>query len=61
VKCSSLTGLIGCMRREDFLRLENQTFAWQTISQNARGKEAMIDRRMGVKKEVEVRLTKELH
>jgi len=36
VKCTSMQGLVWCMRREDFLRLENQSSAWTAISFNAK-------------------------
>jgi len=28
VKCVSLHGLLGKMKKEDFLRLENQSYSW---------------------------------
>lgn len=36
VKCTSITGLIGCMKKEDFYRLENQPQAWKAITANAK-------------------------
>ena len=38
VVCSSLNGLVGRMKREDFLRLENQAYAWNQLLKNAKMK-----------------------
>ena len=49
VKCSSLEGSVACMRKEDFLRLENQTLCWQAIIGNAKQKQQTIVKRVYMK------------
>jgi len=36
VICTSIEGSVICMKKEDFLRLENQQNAWNIISTNAK-------------------------
>ena len=42
VKCISIDGVIGQMKREDFFRLEHQVTAWRAIVQNAAQKDVTI-------------------
>ncbi|CDW86844.1 cyclic nucleotide-binding domain containing protein [Stylonychia lemnae] len=56
VKCTSLQGLVGQMKREDFLRLENQAFAWTQLQKNAKLKQIAIAKRITIKNDVEVQL-----
>lgn len=48
-KCVSLHGLVGRMKKEDFMRLENQTYSWVALSQNAKNKEQAINRMLTLK------------
>ena len=59
VKCTSLDGLVGCMKREDFLRLEHQNSSWSAISSNAKQKNQTIEKRINLKKDVAERVEKE--
>jgi hypothetical protein len=59
VKCTSLDGLVGCMRREDFLRLEHQHSSWAAISSNAMQKNQTVEKRINLKKDVAERVEKE--
>jgi len=59
VKCTSLEGLVGCMKREDFLRLEHQNSSWTVISSNAKQKNQTIEKRINLKKDVAERVEKE--
>jgi hypothetical protein len=34
------------MRKDDFLRLENQAYTWQALSQNAKTKEQTINKHL---------------
>jgi hypothetical protein len=52
VKCSSLTACVWVMKKEDFVRLENQTLSWQAIVANAKSKTDMITKRLSLKQEV---------
>ena len=56
VKCSSLTAIVWVMKRDDFLRLENQTLSWQSIVANAKSKSDMINKRLSLKHEVQVHI-----
>lgn len=57
VKCVSLQGLVGRMKKEDFLRLENQAFAWTQLLKNAKLKQIAIAKRITTKNDVVVELT----
>jgi len=59
VKCTSLDGLVGCMKREDFLRLEHQHSSWAAISSNATQKNQTIEKRINLKRDVAERVEKE--
>ena len=54
VKCSSVNGLLGVMKKDDFLRLENQATAWQAILMNAKVKDHNINKRIALKNRVEI-------
>ena len=54
VTCTSIVGLIGCMRKDDFYRLENQPQAWKAITANANQKELAITKHVDLKKDVEI-------
>lgn len=56
VKCVSLKGLVGRMKKEDFLRLEFQNYSWQVLSQNAKTKEQAINKHLQLKSKVEVHI-----
>jgi hypothetical protein len=56
VKCVSLTGLVGKMKREDFMRLENQTYSWQALILNAKNKEQSINKHLQLKTSVEINI-----
>lgn len=56
VKCVSLKGLVGRMKKEDFLRLEFQNYSWQVLSQNAKTKEQAINKHLQLKSKVEVNI-----
>eukprot|EP00347_Sterkiella_histriomuscorum_P008621 403344394 len=56
VYCSSLQGLVGQMKKEDFLRLENQAYAWTQLLKNAKLKQIAIARRITIKNDVEISL-----
>jgi hypothetical protein len=53
VKCVSLHGLVGRMKKEDFMRLENQTYSWSALTKNAKNKEQAINRTLTLKGQVE--------
>jgi hypothetical protein len=57
VKCVSLHGLLGKMKKEDFLRLENQTYSWQALCINAKTKENAINKLLKLKTNVEIGIT----
>jgi hypothetical protein len=46
VKCVSLTGLVGKMKKDDFMRLESQTYSWQALTLNAKTKEQAINKHL---------------
>ncbi len=52
-KCISLTGLVARMRREDFMRLENQPYSWTALSISAKTKEASINKLLVLKNKVQ--------
>lgn len=56
VTCTSLQGLVGQMKKEDFLRLENQAFAWTQLLKNAKLKQIAIAKRISTKNDVEIQL-----
>ena len=56
VTCTSLGGLVGQMKKEDFLRLENQGFAWTQLLKNAKLKQIAIAKRISTKNDVEIQL-----
>ena len=45
------------MKKEDFLRLENQAFAWTQLLKNAKLKQIAIAKRITTKNDVVVELT----
>jgi hypothetical protein len=47
------------MKKEDFLRLENQSSAWAAISYNARQKNQNIEKKINLKKDVAERVERE--
>lgn len=53
VKCISLTGLVGVMKKDDFMRLEFQTFTWNALNLSAKNKELAISRHLQLKNNVE--------
>jgi hypothetical protein len=53
VKCVSLTGLVGKMKREDFMRLEIQPYTWNALTLNAKNKEQAINKHLQLKNTVE--------
>ena len=58
VKCVSITGLVGKMRKEDFMRLENQSFTWVVLQKSAKQKELAINRHLQLKSNVEGQVIK---
>ncbi|CDW89498.1 UNKNOWN [Stylonychia lemnae] len=56
VICTSLTGLVGAMKREDFLRLENQQSAWKQLQINASQKISQIKKNICLKNDVIISL-----
>ena len=53
VKCVSLTGLVGKMKREDFMRLEIQPYTWNALTMNAKNKEQAVNKHLQLKNTVE--------
>ena len=53
VKCMSLTGLVGKMKREDFMRLEIQPYTWNALTLNAKNKEKAVNKHLQLKNSVE--------
>jgi hypothetical protein len=53
VKCVSLTGLVGKMKTEDFMRLEVQPYTWNVLTLNAKNKEQAINKHLQLKNTVE--------
>jgi|LauGreDrversion4_2_1035121.scaffolds.fasta_scaffold191114_2 RNA polymerase-binding transcription factor DksA len=47
------------MKKEDFLRLENQSSAWTAISYNAKQKNQNIEKKINLKKDVAERVERE--
>lgn len=56
VKCVSLHGLVGKMKKEDFMRLENQTYSWHALMLNAKNKEYAINKHLQLKSSVEINI-----
>jgi hypothetical protein len=50
--------MVGCMKKEDFMRLENQTFAWNYLTWNAKLKAESMNKRISMKKQVFSRIGK---
>ena len=45
------------MKREDFLRLENQAYAWNQLLKNAKMKQISIIKSINLKNDVEVNMS----
>eukprot|EP00347_Sterkiella_histriomuscorum_P015778 403355716 len=52
VICCSLNGLVGAMKREDFMRIENQQSAWKALQLNCRQKNQQINKNIALQNEV---------
>jgi hypothetical protein len=49
-------GLVGRMKREDFMRLEMQPYTWTALSMSAKNKEQAISRLLTLKNNVETKV-----
>lgn len=56
VVCTTLHGLLGQMKKEDFLRLENQAYAWTALLKNAKLKQMAVARSITLKNNVVIEI-----
>jgi len=45
VDCASLEGVLGRIKREDFMRLENQPHAWHEVKERSDARSLMMEQR----------------